>query len=93
VIIALALIALLAALLGLLTAVLGLVNQRRIKAAAALAEVTAGKVQQISVNVDGRLSGLFERQAQLLSALHDSGTPIPPFAEKRLIPSDPKTEA
>jgi hypothetical protein len=75
----LAAIASLAVLLGFLTAVLGLVNQRRITQASAQATETAGKVQQISVNVDGRLSELIERQAQLLGALHQSGTPVPPL--------------
>lgn len=60
-----------AVVLGFVTAVLGLVNQRR-------SRETAEKVQSISVQVDGRLSALLERQAQLLDALHASGTPIPP---------------
>lgn len=60
-----------AVVLGFVTAVLGLVNQRRSRA-------TAEKVQSISVQVDGRLSALLERQSQLLDALHASGTPIPP---------------
>jgi hypothetical protein len=59
-----------AALLGLITVILGLWNQRRIRK-------TATDVQSISVNVDGRLSKLIERQAQLLGALHESGTPVP----------------
>jgi hypothetical protein len=67
-----------AVLLGFLTAIIGLVNQRNQRKTAALAEQTAGKVQQISVQVDGRLSTLLERQSQLLDALHESGTPIPP---------------
>jgi len=68
----------LAVVLGLVTAVLGLLNQRRITAAAAAAAGVAVKVQEISVQVDGRLSMLLERQAQLLGALHESGTPVPP---------------
>lgn len=60
-----------AVLLGFITAVLGLVNQRRVRA-------TADQVQSISVQVDGRLSQLLERQSQLLDALHESGTPVPP---------------
>jgi hypothetical protein len=60
-----------AVVLGFITAILGLVNQRRTR-------VTADKVQSISVQVDGRLSTLLERQSQLLDALHESGTPIPP---------------
>jgi biopolymer transport protein ExbB/TolQ len=60
-----------AVVLGLVTAILSLVNQRR-------AKTTAEKVQQISVQVDGRLSTLLERQSQLLDALHQSGTPVPP---------------
>jgi len=57
--------------LGLVTAILGLVNQGR-------ARKTAERVQQISVEVNGRLSTLLEREAQLLQALHESGTPVPP---------------
>ena len=60
-----------AVVLGLITAILGLVNQRRTRK-------TALDVQKISVQVDGRLSTLLERQAQLLDALHQSGTPVPP---------------
>jgi biopolymer transport protein ExbB/TolQ len=60
-----------AVVLGLVTAILSLVNQRR-------AKTTAEKVQSISVQVDGRLSTLLERQSQLLDALHQSGTPVPP---------------
>jgi hypothetical protein len=60
-----------AVVLGFVTAILGLVNQRRTR-------VTADKVQSISVQVDGRLSQLLERQSQLLDALHESGTPVPP---------------
>lgn len=60
-----------AVLLGFITAVLGLVNQRRVRE-------TADKVQSISVQVNGRLSQLLERQSQLLDALHESGTPVPP---------------
>jgi hypothetical protein len=86
----LAAVAFAAVLLGFITAVLGLVNQRRSKNAVAIAEATAGKVQSISVNVDGRLSALIERQAQLLDALHTSGTPVPPIpAAAPLIPSEP----
>lgn len=59
-----------AVVLSLVTAILGLINQRRVK-------VTADKVQSISVQVDGRLSTLLERQSQLLNALHQSGTPVP----------------
>jgi hypothetical protein len=64
----------LVAIIGLVTALLGLYNARRIKR-------TEGKVQEISVHVDGRLSDLLERQAQLLGALHDSGTAVPPRPE------------
>jgi hypothetical protein len=66
-----------AVVLGFATAVIGLLNQRRIRTASTSADDTARKVQEISVNVDGRLSELIERQAQLLGALHESGTPIP----------------
>lgn len=74
----LAVVASVAVLLGFVTAILGLVNQRRISNAHAAAANTAREVQNISVNVDGRLSELIERQAQLLGALHESGTPVPP---------------
>jgi hypothetical protein len=85
-----ALTAFAAVLLGFVTAILGYLNQRRIKTTAAAAEVVAGKVQEISVNVDGRLSRLFERQAQLLGTLHESGIPIPPMpAEKTLMSTAP----
>lgn len=73
-----ALIAAAAVLLGFITAILGLVNQRRAENTRKLAESTAADVQSISVQVDGRLSTLLERQAQLLDALHASGTPVPP---------------
>jgi hypothetical protein len=63
--------------LGFSTAVLGLISQRRIARAAAVADATAAQVQTISVNVDGRLSTLIERQAQLLGVLHAEGVPIP----------------
>jgi hypothetical protein len=56
--------------LGCITAVLGLLNQRR-------TAKTAAKVDNISVQVDGRLSTLLERQSQLLEALHAGGVPIP----------------
>lgn len=68
---AIALIGAAAVALGLVTAILGMVNQSR-------ARKTAEKVHQISVEVDGRLSELLERQAQLLSALHAGGVPVPP---------------
>lgn len=71
-------VALAAAILGFLTVVIGLLNQQKIKKTAAIAGQTSEKVQKISVDVDGRLSDLIERQAQLLGALHESGTPIPP---------------
>jgi hypothetical protein len=88
-------VAAVAVLLGFITAVLGLVNQRRANTAtglaakaARLAEETAGTVQSISVQVDGRLSALFERQAQLLDALYKSGTPVP-----APLPAPPQTPA
>jgi outer membrane murein-binding lipoprotein Lpp len=68
---ALAIIGILAVVLGFVTAVIGLANQRRIRS-------TASDVQNISVQVDGRLSALLEREAQLLAALHGSGTAVPP---------------
>lgn len=70
--------AFIAVLLGLVTAILGLVNQRRAAHALRVANDTAGKVQSISVQVDGRLSTLLERQSQLLDALNASGVAIPP---------------
>lgn len=78
-----------AVLLGFLTAILGFLNQRKIKAAAVNQAVTAGKVDTISVNVDGRLSQLFER-LDAVTAARESGVPVPPAApaapEKTLIP-------
>jgi hypothetical protein len=58
-------------LLGAITSVVSLFNASR-------AARTAAKVQEISVNVDGRLSTLIERQAELLGTLHEAGVPIPP---------------
>jgi hypothetical protein len=91
-----------AVLLGLITAVLGLVNQRNINAAAAAAAEAAiaaaasgKKVDQISVDVDGRLSLFIERQAQLLDALYLAGVPIPDLpalASGPGNPPDPDTE-
>ena len=93
---ALAILASLAVVLGFSTAVLGFFNQRQIAKAAekaiALAKVaaaTAAEVQTISVNVDGRLSTLIERQAQLLGALHESGTPVPPRPPETIPQPDP----
>jgi hypothetical protein len=68
----------LATILGFLTAVMGFVNQRRALKAVKLAEGTAAKVQTISVNVDGQLSALLARQAQLVGAMHEADVPIPP---------------
>lgn len=62
-----------AVLLSLITALLGLLNQRR-------ARVIAEKVQSISIQVNGHLSALLERQDQLLGTLQKSGIPIPPPA-------------
>lgn len=56
--------------LGSLTGAAGL-------AASLIAARTGRKVQKVSVQVDGRLSILLERQAQLLAAMHEAGTPIP----------------
>jgi len=71
-------ITLITAILGFLTVTVGLLNQQKIRKAAAIAGQTSEKVQEISVKVDGQQSDLIERQAQLLSALHESGTPVPP---------------
>lgn len=67
-----------AVVLGFVTAVLGFLNQRHVQRATALAEETAVQVQSISVQVDGRLSTLLERQSQLLDALHQGGIAVPP---------------
>lgn len=64
--------------LGAITAVLGFLNQRSARRAVTEAAATAGEVRQISVQVDGRLSMLLERQAQLLAAMHEADIPIPP---------------
>lgn len=83
----LAIVASIAVVFGFATAVIGLLIQRRIAKQAQITAATAREVQQISVQVDGRLSMLLERQAQLLGALHESGTPVPPRPpEKTLIP-------
>jgi hypothetical protein len=74
---ALTVIASLAVVLGFITAVLGFLSQRAARRAVMKAATTAEKVQEISINVDGRLSEMIERQAQLLGALHASGTPVP----------------
>jgi len=66
----LAVIASLAVVLGFITAVLGLINQRRIRN-------TATKVQQISVSVDGNMSGMLTRVDQLISSMHDQGAIVP----------------
>lgn len=70
-----------AVLLSLITALLGLLNQRR-------ARVIAEKVQSISIQVNGHLSALLERQDQLLGTLQKSGIPIPPPAPPAA-PPDP----
>jgi hypothetical protein len=85
--------ALAAVILSLITAVLGLMNQRKIKDAATTAEGTAGKIEKISIDVNGRLSLLFERQAQLLGALHDAGVPVPALPAPRLLVSEPEKPA
>lgn len=79
-----AVIAAVAVALGFITAVLGLVNQGRIEKsriaaeeAATLAAKTARQVDSISVSVDGRLSQLLGRVAQLTTALEGSDTPVP----------------
>jgi hypothetical protein len=79
-----AVIAAVAVVLGFITAVLGLVNQSRIEksriaaeGAATLAAQTAQTVETISVSVDGRLSQLLARVAQLTSALEGSDTAVP----------------
>lgn len=74
-----AVIAFVAVLAGAISAVLGLLNQTKIKR-------TASTVSEISVNVDGRLSALFERQAQLLAALHENNVPIPELPAPLLLP-------
>jgi hypothetical protein len=67
-----------AVILGFCTAVLGFFNQQGARKALEAAEATNQKVQEISVNVDGRLSALIDRQGQLLGALHEYQVPIPP---------------
>jgi Na+-transporting NADH:ubiquinone oxidoreductase subunit NqrF len=69
----------LTALLGLATAVIGLLNQRRTVR-------TVAKVERISVQINGRLSALLERQDQLLGVLHDNDIPVPP---KHALKPDP----
>ena len=67
-----------AVVLGFVTAVLGFIAQRRAGHAARVAQETAVQVSSISVQVDGRLSTLLERQSQLLDALHQGGIAVPP---------------
>jgi hypothetical protein len=67
----LAILGILAVIGGLAASILGLISNVR-------AAKTGKKVQEISVQVDGRLSTLLERQAQLLAAMHAADLPIPP---------------
>lgn len=60
----------LAVVAGCAASILGLVSNAR-------AARTGKEVQNISVQVDGRLSTLLERQAQLLATMHQAGVPIP----------------
>jgi hypothetical protein len=64
-------IAPLAVVLSFITALLGLVAARRAKA-------TAATVQQITVSVDGQMSGMILRIDQLLEAMHSEGVAVPP---------------
>lgn len=66
----LAVLGALAVVAGCAASILGLISNAR-------AARTGREVQNISVQVDGRLSTLLERQAQLLAAMHQAGTPIP----------------
>jgi hypothetical protein len=56
--------------LGAGAVILGLINQRKIRKVEA-------DTKSISVQVDGRLSELLARQAQLLAALHAGGVEVP----------------
>lgn len=65
--------ALAAVFLGLITAVLGLVTAWQGRNAAAAA-------REISVKVDGNLSDVIARVAQLTGTLHDANVAVPPPA-------------
>jgi VIT1/CCC1 family predicted Fe2+/Mn2+ transporter len=75
-----AVIASAAAVLGFVTALLGLIAQHRATEAAKIAKETSAKVQTISVQVDGRLSMMLEREAQLIDAMTKAGVSIPAVA-------------
>jgi hypothetical protein len=65
------------AVLGFLAVVLGLLNQWRITRASATTAATAGKVQEISVKVDGTMTSLLTRVDQLVGSMHDQGATVP----------------
>jgi hypothetical protein len=67
-----------AVLLGFSTAVLGFLNQRRIGRAAVVVDQTAARLQQVSVSVDGQMSGLILRIDQLVSSMQHQGATVPP---------------
>jgi hypothetical protein len=69
-----------AVIIGLLTAILGLV-------AATRAKKTAAKVEQITVSVDGQMSGMLLRIDQLLATMHKEGVTIPPPLSKEEVAS------
>jgi acetylglutamate kinase len=63
--------------LGLVAAVLGLLNQHRIMKVAAEQTQTGAKVQEISVSVDGNVSGMIGRIDQLVASMHAQGAVVP----------------
>jgi hypothetical protein len=79
-----AVIAAIAAIFGLIAAILGFMNAREARKAtklaadaAQVARDSAAVVQTISVNVDGRLDGLFMRVGQLTDTLKSEGIKVP----------------
>jgi hypothetical protein len=64
-------------LIGLATAILGLFSQRRIMKLAAEQAKAGARLQQISVSVNGKMDGLFNRVDQLIGSMHAQGAVVP----------------
>ena len=69
------------AVLGLVTAIMAARAQGKAAKAMEITEGTHREVQTISVNVDGQLSRLFEREDRLVRVLAAAGVTIPPLQE------------
>jgi hypothetical protein len=72
-----AIIAGVAAVFGLVASILGFISAYEARKATKLARESAAVVQTISVNVDGRLDGLFTRVAQLTDTLKAENITVP----------------